>query len=161
MNSDFDAVVLGGGIVGSAIARGLAAKGHSVGLVERGSRSIDEQIEARPLIKCTGRMHTGCVLARNHVLGGNGHYWGGGLMRPPGLGVSDGLGISETTDEESDSLANHFRNVEELLRVRTAPGRTQIPVKDSVIGPCHLAEICVLPGKNRNTSHYLLESFER
>jgi hypothetical protein len=157
MHSDFDVVVLGAGIVGSAIATGLATKGHSVALIERGGQSVSEQIEARPLIKCTERIHIGCLRARNHVLGGNGHYWGGGLMRPPYMGLSDCLGISETISEESENLTNHFRNVEELLGVRMPPSRAKFSVSDSGIGPCHSAEICVLPGKNRNTSRYLLE----
>jgi len=40
MNRDFDIIVLGSGIVGSAIAVGLAAKGHSVALVERGGGTV-------------------------------------------------------------------------------------------------------------------------
>lgn len=161
MNHDFDVVVLGGGIVGSAIATGLAEKGHSVALIERGGRSIGDQVEAKPLIKCSGRKHTGCVRARNHVLGGNGHYWGGGLMRPPDMGLFGCLGFSESLEEETDSLANHFRNVEDLLGVRMVPSREPVSVNDSAIGPCHLAEICVLPGKNRNTSRYFLDRFQR
>ncbi|HTK86849.1 MAG TPA: FAD-dependent oxidoreductase, partial [Nitrospiraceae bacterium] len=66
MNSDFDVVVLGGGIVGSAIAAGLAKKGQSVALIERGGQSLSEQVEARPAIKCLKRMHKGCLQARNH-----------------------------------------------------------------------------------------------
>ena len=161
MNGDFDIVVLGGGIVGSAIAHGIATKGHSVVLVERGGRGVSEQVEARPVIKCTKRMHVGCFQARNHVLGGNGHYWGGGLIRPPNMGLLECLGISEVANEDSECLAADFRNVEELLGVRWSTSRAPFPVKDSRVGTCHLSEICVLPGKIRNTSRYLLDGFRR
>lgn len=161
MNCDFDIVVVGGGIVGSAIAAGLAAKGHSVVLVERGDMAVSSQVEARPIIKCTKRMHMGCFQARNHVLGGNGHYWGGGLIRPPSMGLDECLGISEVASEDLESLAANFRNVEELFGVQWSPSRTPFPLKDSAIGTCHLSEICVLPGKLRNTSRYLLERFRR
>src|SRR5215467_1373300 len=118
MRSEFDVVVLGAGIVGSAIATNLAAKGHSVALIERGGQSVLEQVEARPPIKCTKRLHKGSLQARNHVLGGNGHYWGGGLMQPPNLNVGACLGRTDLGTEGSESLASHFRNVEEDLSVR-------------------------------------------
>lgn len=161
MHSDFDVVVLGAGIVGSAIATGLATKGHSVALIERGGQSVSEQVEARPLIKCTERMHTGCLQARNHVLGGNGHYWGGGLMRPPDMSLCGCLGISQDAERDSASLIDYFRNVETSLGVRRPPSRAGFSVTDSAIGTCQLAEICVLPGKTRNTSRGLLERFQR
>ena len=160
MHSDFDVVVLGAGIVGSAIATGLATKGHNVALIERGGQSVSEQIEARPLIKCTERMHIGCLRARNHVLGGNGHYWGGGLMRPPNLYLGACLGQSDFGAEHSESLENHFQNVERGLGVHRPPRRTMLPVKDPTVGQCHLAEICVLPGKKRNPSQYWLKKFQ-
>lgn len=161
MNSDFGVVVLGSGIVGSAIAAGLAAKGHSVALVERGGRTVAGQVDARPIVECSKRMHVGCFQARNHVLGGNGHYWGGGLIRPPDMGLHECLGISEGANEDSASLAANFNNVEELFGICRSPNRAPFPVKDSAIGPCQLSEICVLPGKLRNTSRYLLDKFRQ
>lgn len=161
MNNDFDTVVLGGGIVGSAIAAGFAAKGHSVALVERGGGTVAGQVAARPIVECSKRMHVGCFQARNHVLGGNGHYWGGGLIRPPDMDLHECLGISECANENSASLVANFNNVEELFGIRRSPNRAPFPVKDSAIGTCQLSEICVLPGKLRNTSRYLLDRFRR
>jgi len=49
----YDAVIIGGGPIGSYIAKGLAAKGHSVGVLEKGS-------EDRGKICCTGIVSKNC-----------------------------------------------------------------------------------------------------
>lgn len=157
----FDSVVIGGGIVGSAIAEGLAAMGRSVALIERGGATIDKQEQAKPLINCTNRIHAGCFKARNHVLGGNGYYWGGGLIRPPNMGLYECLGIPMAAHQESATLASNFKNVEQLLNIFSPPIRTQFHVDDSEIGDCELSEIFVLPGSERNTALKQLKKFSQ
>lgn len=49
----YDALIIGGGPIGSYIAKGLAAKGHSVGVLEKGS-------EDRGKICCTGIVSKNC-----------------------------------------------------------------------------------------------------
>ena len=49
----YDALIIGGGPIGSYIAKGLAAKGHSVGVLEKGS-------ENRGKICCTGIVSKNC-----------------------------------------------------------------------------------------------------
>jgi hypothetical protein len=161
MVRDYDYVVLGGGIVGSALAEGLAAKGNSVVLIERGGETIATQVQAYPIVKCLNRKHGGCFEARNHVLGGNGYYWGGGLIRPPDAGVHECLGIFRDAIEDSATLATNFSNVERGLNIVSPPGRAPFLIDDIAIGDCDLSEIFVLPGVARNTTIKQLAQFNR
>ena len=155
----FDYVVLGGGIVGSAIADGLSGKGFSVALVERGAEPFDPQLQAKPIIECPRRVHLGSGKARNHVLGGNGQFWGGGLIRPPSTRLQECLGLPANADQEAVSLDSNFANVERLLNICCPPARAPFVVDDPTVGICHLAEIMVLPSSRRNISAARLERF--
>lgn len=159
MNQKYDYIVLGGGIVGTAIAVGLAGKGFSVALIERGGPTITTQVQATPTIKCLNRQHTGCFRARNHVLGGNGHFWGGGLIRPPDLSLNGCLGILEHSGAAAISLVSNFSNVEQRLNINLPPARVGFPIDDVLIGDCDLSEIFVLTGMSRNTTVKQLDSF--
>jgi hypothetical protein len=150
---EFDFTVIGGGIVGSALAAALAGRGARVALVDRGSASLAGMARAEPEIHLTGRMHLGCTQARNHVLGGNGYFWGGGLIRPPRTDLASCLGIEVPAGHPlAEDLSGVFARVEHEAGIGRSPGRTLFPVRDPRIGSCHLAEMCVLPGRLRNIS---------
>lgn len=152
-NSEFDFVVIGGGIIGSVAASSLATRGARVALIDRGSASLAGMAPPRPEIHFSDRRHVGCKEARNHVLGGNGHFWGGGLIRPPNMDVLECLGIQESTsDGPPEDLSATFARIERKAGIRNSPNRTRFSVKDPRIGSCCLAEMCVLPGRSRNIS---------
>lgn len=153
IGSEFDLVVIGGGIVGSAIAEASTARGLRVALLEVGPAVLGGQQPARPAVVCRLRPHLGCVAARNHVLGGNGHYWGGGLMRPPGLSLGDCLGVAvDAVAGSAVDLSSHFAAVEQSLGLREPPGRGLSGLAAGIAGTILAAEICVLPGKSRNVA---------
>lgn len=155
--SEFDVVVIGSGIVGSTLALGLAKKGIRTALVERGEETLSDQLAAQPAITCPERLHLGCTLARNQVAGGNGYYWGGGLIRPLETGLESCLGLSGSG--QTDDLARHFNDIERELGVRRAPSRARFPVLASGVGPVYLSEIAVLPARTRNVSRASLGKF--
>ncbi|MCF8177763.1 MAG: hypothetical protein K9J74_04595 [Sulfuritalea sp.] len=161
MDELYDYVVIGGGIVGSALASGLAARGYGVALIERGSQKLAAQAQAEPVVECSNRLHEGSLKARNHVLGGNGHYWGGGLIRPPDLGLFECLGISPELNTRHETLANNFLHVERLLQIATPPIRTPFKMDDVEIGDCDLSEIFVLPSAARNTTLSQIEELRK
>jgi choline dehydrogenase-like flavoprotein len=150
---EFDLVVIGGGIVGTAIADAATARGLHVALIEIGPAELSEQQPATPAVVCRRRPHLGCVAARNHVLGGNGHYWGGGLMRPPGLSLADCLGIADDRAAgNAVDLGSHFAAVERRLGLREPPARAPADLTNGIGEPVLAAEICVLPGRSRNVA---------
>lgn len=156
MTQCYDFVIVGGGLVGSAIAEGLVAKGFSICLIDRGVSDVDQQIAASPAVKCTKRNHMGYLAARNHVLGGNGHFWGGGMIRPPGMELYQCLGLDSG---DSESLATNFDNVERRLNIGPLPSRSPFILNGVVIDGCTLSGIVVLPGRKRNTATLALERF--
>lgn len=155
--SEFDVVVIGAGIVGSALALGLAKKGIRTALVERGGKTLSDQRAAQPVINFPQRPHMGCVLARNHVAGGNGHYWGGGLIRPQETGLESCLGLLGRG--QTEDLRRHFDDIERILGIYRAPRRARFPVLSAEVGPVCLSEIAVLPARARNISCKSLERF--
>ena len=87
--------IVGAGIVGTFLAKQLTRRGLRVALVEKGAQTYTEQQPAHPPIECPKRHHDGVFSARNHILGGNGYYWGGGLVRPDETILADVLGVSD------------------------------------------------------------------
>src|ERR1039458_10877592 len=98
--------IIGGGIVGTFLANQLCRRGIRVAIIEKGPRALSAQRPASPTILCTARPHDGIVAARNHVLGGNGYFWGGGLVRPASARLGDVLGLPESGSDKN-STKNH------------------------------------------------------
>ncbi len=157
MSERLPIVVLGGGIVGADIARDLVRRGLRVLLVDRGAPTRAEQKDAAPPLAFPNRIHLGAIAARNHVLGGNSTYWGGGLIRPPNLGVADLLGIAsihapfEPRADNSvyfDAVEREYGSAGQTKRKELTPAILDTAVVRS--------EIFVLPGKTRNIAAHAL-----
>jgi choline dehydrogenase-like flavoprotein len=72
------ACVVGAGPVGIAVARGIAAAGLEVLLVEAGGFAPDKDIEALSSGEVTeGSRHAPLTLYRRRVIGGSSYVWGG------------------------------------------------------------------------------------
>ena len=78
-----DIVIVGAGIVGSYTAYAALKKGLKVSIIEIGSYDSNKIICCEPGLVCSKRYHRSSFEARNHILGGNSTFWGGGLIRPP------------------------------------------------------------------------------
>lgn len=156
---EFDLVVIGGGIVGSFLAARLARAGVTVAVIEKGPATLAAQVEAAPRIRFLRRQHKGCEQARNHVLGGNGHYWGGALMRPPGTRLTDVIGLDDGRPDQGADLAPHFSAVERRYGLPFSPSRFTV---DEVDAPGFVAaDAPILPGRSRNISAVELNSLRR
>lgn len=157
----FDLVVIGGGIVGTFIASASVARGFRVAIIDVGPPSISLQRIAKPTVVFRRREHQGCVAARNHVLGGNGHYWGGGLMRPPSQYLGDCLGVTGVdTDVVRADLGPNFQAVERGLGLNAPPARGAVAFEGECDSYPLAAEILVLPGKTRNLARTWIDSLK-
>src|SRR5437879_1460514 len=94
----FDLVVLGGGIVGLWTATQAERAGASVAVVEVGTAKLSAQRAPKPALRFSLRENVGAVRARNHVLGGNSSYWGGGLVRNSQAALAEMYGAAIATD---------------------------------------------------------------
>lgn len=148
----FDFAIIGGGIVGTYLGRLLARRGRSVALIERGPASLSESVRASPAIICTRRQHAGACQARNHLLGGNGYYWGGGLIRPAHTLFQECVGGEAVSGVTSEDIEASFEAVERELGLHRPPAREAFGLGSGKFAPCDLAEMCVLRGKARNVS---------
>lgn len=156
----YDAVVIGGGIVGTYVCRLLTEHGRSVALVERGARHLPERGPSVPELVFPERQHRGALEARNHVLGGNGHFWGGGLIRPEHLTVEDCLGTEVAPGRAKEPLEASFVAAERALGLWRSPARFPGPFRENGERLCDTSEILVLPGRARNVSMTALARIE-
>ena len=157
-----DVAIVGGGIVGSFLAKHLVRRGVSVAVIETGGATLAAQRQAIPVVRCTARRHDGVYNARNHVLGGNGHYWGGGLVRPRSTQLSDVLGLNPDDDAAcQEDVDRHFKAVELDIGVSQPPRVADFPVSNPEVGSCRLSEIFVLPGRARNIASVALKQLGR
>src|SRR2546427_11485917 len=157
----FDFAIIGGGIVGTYLGRLLARQGRSVAVIERGPASLSESALASPPIICARRQHNGASQARNHLLGGNGYYWGGGLIRSASTLFDECVGGEAASGVVQEDIEASFEAVERELGLHRPPSREPFVVSSREIGPCNLAEMCVLPGKSRNVSLGALEEIHK
>jgi hypothetical protein len=157
----FDFAIIGGGIVGTYLGRLLARQGRSVALIERGPASLSESALASPPIICVHRQHNGASQARNHLLGGNGYYWGGGLIRSTSTLFDECVGGKAASEVVQEDIEASFEAVERELGLHRPPSRELFVCSSEAIGPCYLAEMCVLPGKSRNVSLGALEEINK
>ena len=137
----FDFAIIGGGIAGTYLGRLLARRGRSVALIERGPVSLAESLPGTPLIVCTRRQHSGAYQARNHLLGGNGYYWGGGLIRPAHTLFQECVGGTTTSGFVSEDIQASFEAVERELGLHRPPAREAFSFDSQEIGRCDLAEM--------------------
>jgi len=148
-----DVAIIGAGIVGTYLAKQLARSGKTVALIDRGASLLTQQQPAVPPIECSATRHKGAFDARNHVLGGNGHYWGGGLIRPQSTKLGDVLGLVNPEDELlTIDLDRNFRAAEMDAGVPFALHWEEFNTQSKSIGSCSLARFFLLAGKARNTS---------
>jgi choline dehydrogenase-like flavoprotein len=148
-----DVAIIGAGIVGTFVAKQLIRSGKTVALVDRGASLLTEQQPAVPPIEFGAGRHKGAVDARNHVLGGNGHYWGGGLVRPQSTTLGDVLGLVNPEDELlAADLGHNFRAAEMDSGVPFALHWQKFITQNRSIGSCSLAHFFLLTGKARNIS---------
>jgi hypothetical protein len=89
-------------------------------------------------------------------LGGNGHYWGGGLMRPPTPTLSAITGTDAAGAAADVPLDRHFAAVEQRYGLTEPPDRG--PVEWFGEDPFVAADIAVLPGRVRNVACAELDS---
>ncbi len=136
-----DVVVIGGGIVGTWLAKELVKHNIRVVVVERGAAAKGVKLKEPEELNCNARENFGSRVARNHVLGGNGAYWGGGLIRQDCDNAIWG--------RKSINLDKSYEQVERALRFPHSPSRNDLQDSD---GLWTEAEIFVLPGRARNIS---------
>ena len=154
----YDVCIIGGGIVGTYVGRLLAGHGSRVVILERGPRDLSRLGPPTPRVECVQRMHLGVTNARNQVLGGNTHFWGGGLMRSDSRTVEGALGFRESEIEgRCEDLSTHFDEAERALGLRHALLRVPLDPLVDGLGRCDVAEIAVLPGRARNVAASALD----
>jgi hypothetical protein len=140
----FDLVVLGGGIVGTWIAKGAAKLGRSVAVVEVGPVELPAQQAPRPAITFVQRENLGATRARHHVLTGNSGYWGGGLCRNDGESLQAMFALP-SPGEAAARFSEDYDAIERSFGVQPASSAATGSAFDNM----SVAEIAVLPGKRR------------
>ena len=157
-----DVAIIGAGIVGTFLAKQLIRSGKTVALIDRGALSLTKKQPAVPSIECSVARHKGSFDARNHVLGGNGHYWGGGLIRPQSTTLGDVLGLANQEDEFlATDLDRHFSAAEVDLGVPFRLHWQKFSTQRKSIGTCCLSHFFLLAGKARNTSGRILAELRK
>ena len=156
---DFDVVIIGGGIVGTTLAAGLSKRGFKTVIIERGLSVLEDKIEATPPIYYLKKIHMGSSVARNHILGGNGHYWGGGVIRPPMLSIDSCLGIENKIFSSQENIEENFKNIESELCIPNPLPRKSFFDRGLTNVSGFISEIYVIPGKSRNVATFYLKKY--
>jgi choline dehydrogenase-like flavoprotein len=148
-----DHLIIGGGIAGIWLARRLLSMGRSVAIIEVGPHTVEGALPPRPPLHFPERENLGGVQARHHALTGNSSFWGGALIR------NDAQSLRRMFDLEEhagalDGLSQSYDMVEQQLR---APSLARSPLEQAP-HLARLAEVNVLPGRQRNLAKTVLRS---
>lgn len=157
-----DVVIIGAGIVGTYLAKQLIRYGKSVALIDQGAPRLADQQPASPPIECSAERYSGVYEARNHVLGGNGHYWGGGLLRPPSTKLGEILGLKNSEDDLlAEDMERHFRAAEIDAGAPRPLRWREFATQTSKVGSCSLTDYYLLTSKARNISMRALQELRK
>lgn len=151
----YDVAILGAGIVGCYLASRLATQGGRVALIDRGPLRPRAPSAALPDLTCVGRGHLGSRLARNHVVGGNSLFWGGGLIPNRADSLAECMaGTFFANDTSNETMRAYLSSVARALGVKRPS-----PIEPAVSsGPrsAHRSEMLVLLGRRRDIAGRML-----
>lgn len=142
-----DNVILGSGIVGTWVAKGLLRKGKKVAVIEIGPSVSVNDDELTPPINFPEREHLGATKARNHVLTGNSRFWGGALIDNDEDILENMIGFKENADQNiAKNIFNYYKNVAAELNI-PVPKKEKLFKKNAEIT---ISEVLVLTGSKRD-----------
>lgn len=142
-----DNVILGSGIVGTWVTKGLLRKGKKVAVIEIGpSISVDDDALTPP-IYFPEREHLGATKARNHVLTGNSRFWGGALIDNDEEILESIIGTNNNDDKNlAGRIFSYYKDVAEELNI-PVPKKGKLFKKNAEIT---ISEVLVLTGSKRD-----------
>jgi len=148
-----DHVIVGAGIAGIWLARRLLSMGRSVAMIEIGPHTPDGARPPHPPLHFPERENLGAVQARHHALTGNSSFWGGALIRNDAQSLRGMFDL----DEREGVLEEFARSYDAVEQQLDAPslGRSLL---EEAPHPARLAEVNVLPGRQRNLARTVLQS---
>lgn len=142
-----DNVILGSGIVGTWVTKGLLRKGKKVTVIEIGPFESENDDELTPPINFPERKHLGATKARNHVLTGNSRFWGGALIDNDEEILENIIGSSDDAGNRiAKKIFNYYKNVADKLNI-------PVPKKEKLFKEnieITISEVLVLTGRKRD-----------
>ncbi len=163
---EFDLVIIGGGIVGTWVAKKALKHNLRIAVVEIGPASSINLPDSKPAIKFNERVNMGANEARNQVLTGNSKYWGGGLISNNANSLMNILGLNNQ-DKIVNEILSEYENVQKELNVGNI---IREDISQLTGNETKLASVQVLSGKKRhlwrnfyknNSSNELLNIFTK
>jgi hypothetical protein len=151
-----DVVIVGGGIVGTHLGQALVSQARTVAIIDCGPKELTSMKAAQPVVTCAERAHLGLARARNHVLGGNGYFWGGGLIRQPDADLANDQLVGN-----GEQFARWFEKVELQLGLHRAPRRSVRYARHRDAIAYTESEMIVLAGGKRNIACLAIDDMER
>lgn len=142
-----DNVILGGGIVGTWVTKGLIKKGKKVAVIEIGPSESKNDDEITPPINFPEREHLGATKARNHVLTGNSRFWGGALIDNDEEILEDITGGNKSQNKSiARKMHSYYQDVADELKIPFLP-KEKLFKKGVEIT---ISEVLVLTGSKRD-----------
>ena len=143
----FDNIILGGGIVGTWVAKRLLQKGKKVAVIEIGPYKSQNDDELTPPIHFTEREHLGATKARNHVLTGNSRFWGGALIGNDKEILADIISSGDDTGKNlAKTISGYYQNVADALNIPLT--KKEKFIRGNV--ELTISEVLVLTGRKRD-----------
>jgi len=148
IEKEVDIVILGGGIVGSWVAKRALVKGLKVAVIEVGPKNPSDRSEPKPKLYFPERIHIGATEARNHCLTGNSKFWGGGLITNDIISLKNLLNSQSHDFNLEKKMMDEYANVVVKEFEIPLPQRSLMTIRNDIA--LIISEILVLSGKKRN-----------